>query len=94
MNLSPDLTEVNSISRSEVYSQFGYAPSNASGISKVSVFDSINSVANNSANLGIKPIQPLNEWFSVIIVMANENFSRRGFQLIATEPLLYLVIHT
>jgi hypothetical protein len=26
--------------------------------------------------------------------MANENFSRRGFQLIATEPLLYLVIHT
>ena len=80
------LSEVDPVTGAKIDSQFYNSSSYAAGITHVSTFNSINSIANDTASLGVKSVEPLKEGFTIIGSVTDEYFSRLGFHSFSRHP--------
>jgi hypothetical protein len=75
------LAEIHSIAGPKIEPQFRNSLTRRLNVAKQSVFEPVDAYANPCSGLYVKTVEPFSERLPTVCVLANENLSRRGFQV-------------
>ena len=81
MDLRPLLPEVDAIAGAKIQPQLRDAFANRFDIAKEPFLQAINPNSNSGSGLYVETVKPFSKRFPSAFVLANENLSRRGFQV-------------
>ncbi len=80
MHFLTNLPEVHPISRAKINPQLCDSCSYTSGIAQIAALNAIDSIPHDTTGPRVECLQPLDEGFSTVIRLADEDFSRAGIQ--------------
>ena len=81
VDFSSLLPEIHAVTGAEVEPELRNSLASRLNVAEKSVFEPVDAYANPRSGLNVETVEPFSERFMPSLVLANENLSRRGFQV-------------